>query len=1260
MRFIKDGPVIPNELLSARDAGQVLFFCGAGVSRAAAGLPDFIDLAYQVLTLLGSSMESPARKLVMEAIAARHKGEVSSSAGMDRVFGFLEREFEADDVRRAVASVLKPPEDHTLIFHRALLDLSTVRSGDVRIVTTNFDRLFEDACTTDVPSHSPPSLPDPGRPLSFRGIMHLHGRVDDHYKGAEHDEFILSTAEFGHSYLADGWATRFIQSLARRFRIVFVGYAADDPPVQYLLEAINRYGGPGNQIYAFHGGSNDDAQAQWGHRGVTPIAYDPSGAHMALWDTLCAWAEQARDVGAWRDKVLLRSSVGPAALSREERGQVAYLVSSFAGVQHVVTATATLSAEWLMVFDRNERYAAPEKRSHPDGTVVWDDPFERYGIDDDLEPDLFDPNKLWVDRTVPSEAWNAFSPSLEDVGQAHAVGGLVAPLGGRLLPGLSDREEALAGWLVKSCFHPATVWWATQKSSLHPSLIERLDWHLVHQPEHVHPALRAAWRLLFRVWKQPTVPAETRGFAIVHRSEKEGWGRDLVEEAMELFRPLLTVRRAYAETWPALNRELLLTDLVVGDITYPATDAKFEIPDPWLALAVPRLRQHVEAALNLELSLRERDLHYITDLTAGAGRTTHGMASLLVLLCSYMLRWLEFDPKSAKREAARWAISSPYAFRRLQTWAAQHPALFDGTEVASLVAGMDDSLFWDPYQERDLLHVLATRWQEIAEDSQSAILERILSGPIPTLDANPDRDRIGARFRLSRWYWLANKTGFAAQAPATVVEDLQRLVPDYGEAEAVGALDRRSGGILRLELDTESAWLEALPISEIASAAERDQETDFSDLVQRRAFLGLVKRRPVTAIRSLRWAAKRHAAFSGRLWATLLNIDGVSTWAPRRVSVVARTLASLTPKDLSSIALDAARWLEGYASVLRSHDPGGFDVIWAALLIATPEADQNNWGGGTRRDWVLEAINSPLDGLLSSLLVPGASVPSIRAAGLPVDLKERFEALLALPGDWRSYAICLLGRQLSWLSFYAFDWMCEHLVPRDFNGDAAIAFWTGALSGQRLPTAEAFTFLKPQMLGLARNERCPPDLERILSDFLLLGWHGQADGADHHILISDVELREVLIHGGEQTRAQLLWRLRSWVLSNPNEWGPEVVRFFDQAWPKQRSARTSATSADLIRLAFALPDHFTVIAQRIQPYLVPITRGGYLEEFASAPKALMDAHPVTMLDLLWAVIPEQTRDWPYGTSEVITRLASLPTIRHAPKLTELIRRQHQR
>lgn len=53
MRFIADGPSIPDELLVARDEGNVIFFCGAGVSRARAGLDGFFGLAEKVAERLG-------------------------------------------------------------------------------------------------------------------------------------------------------------------------------------------------------------------------------------------------------------------------------------------------------------------------------------------------------------------------------------------------------------------------------------------------------------------------------------------------------------------------------------------------------------------------------------------------------------------------------------------------------------------------------------------------------------------------------------------------------------------------------------------------------------------------------------------------------------------------------------------------------------------------------------------------------------------------------------------------------------------------------------------------------------------------------------------------------------------------------------------------------------------------------------------------------------------------------------------------------
>ena len=45
MRFFANGPSIPDELLVSRDEGDVIFFCGAGVSQAKAGLRNFEGVA---------------------------------------------------------------------------------------------------------------------------------------------------------------------------------------------------------------------------------------------------------------------------------------------------------------------------------------------------------------------------------------------------------------------------------------------------------------------------------------------------------------------------------------------------------------------------------------------------------------------------------------------------------------------------------------------------------------------------------------------------------------------------------------------------------------------------------------------------------------------------------------------------------------------------------------------------------------------------------------------------------------------------------------------------------------------------------------------------------------------------------------------------------------------------------------------------------------------------------------------------------------
>jgi hypothetical protein len=63
MRFLAGGPALPDDLLTSRDEGQVIFFCGAGISRAKANLPDF----YGLKSLARCSASTKARSAASSA-----------------------------------------------------------------------------------------------------------------------------------------------------------------------------------------------------------------------------------------------------------------------------------------------------------------------------------------------------------------------------------------------------------------------------------------------------------------------------------------------------------------------------------------------------------------------------------------------------------------------------------------------------------------------------------------------------------------------------------------------------------------------------------------------------------------------------------------------------------------------------------------------------------------------------------------------------------------------------------------------------------------------------------------------------------------------------------------------------------------------------------------------------------------------------------------------------------------------------------------
>ncbi|MBN4046537.1 SIR2 family protein, partial [bacterium AH-315-P15] len=479
MRFFADGPDIPDELLQLRDEGRVVYFCGAGISMGNAGLPNFGGLAWKVLQSLRSRDGSEERRLLeaMNKLAADGLGNVISA---DRIFSIAEKTYGREQVASKVSEALQPPANADLSAHRTILKLSTQQSGGIRLITTNFDRLFE-SCNNKLPSLTRSTLPRVALGNDDWGIVHLHGRVAENLAAPDTEGFVLSSGDFGDAYLANGWARDFVHEILENYAAVFIGYTADDPPIRYLLEGLRRSEDGKNRLFAFQDGPQDEAIANWDEKGVTAIGYDVDSGdvtHTRLYATLDAWAVRAQNSIKWRSRVFRLCQHGPRHLSPHHRGMLAHIVKTTHGALAFRRHEPPISPEWLCVLDPRVRFSEAGKIKGWNEPSQVVDPFVLYGLDSDSIPatsnDEFSPK-----REVPSDAWDAFALNRQDrlvLAERHT-----SSLRDRYswhLPSLCPRVSALGDWISIWAHHPATIWWAAQQPALHPEIKDSVRWSL--------------------------------------------------------------------------------------------------------------------------------------------------------------------------------------------------------------------------------------------------------------------------------------------------------------------------------------------------------------------------------------------------------------------------------------------------------------------------------------------------------------------------------------------------------------------------------------------------------------------------------------------------------------------------------------------------------------------------------------------------------------------------------------------------------------
>ena len=384
----------------------------------------------------------------------------------------------------------------------------------------------------------------------------------------------------------------------------------------------------------------------------------------------------------------------------------------------------------------------------------------------------------------------------------------------------------------------------------------------------------------------------------------------------------------------------------------------------------------------------------------------------------------------------------------------------------------------------------------------------------------------------------------------------------------------------------------------------------------------------------------------------------------RLLSTIGRRLARLSASNLAEIVHPVSAWLSEQGERLLIEFPVVFDLVWNAMVAALIAAPKVKQYPRPDRAWVDEGLNSPVGRMVDVLFKDPAKTTFEVCEGLPGTWLRRLNSLLDLPSDHRPHAVVMIAGHLNWLFQTDPNWTQSQLLSLSSGvGDDSRAFWAGYFWRAQNPQRPLYLRLKSGFIALARQTDQRRNNANALARMLLAGWGDFECAVDSERLITDVELREVLIHAEDDFRTQMLWYLKHWALEAGGRWSDRLIPFLTQVWPRQRDVRTALVSARLVDLALAIPERFPEIVEAILPKLVP-TNGALLRISpslaAESSNAIATRHPQTLLKLLWVVLGEDSFEWPDGVEKILSQLAEKAETQNDPRLAELRRRGKRR
>lgn len=1240
MQFVTHGPDIPDALLQAHEDGRVVFFCGAGISYPA-GLPDFKGLVHEIYRRNGTAPSDIER-------AALDRGQY------DATLDLLERRLPGQRlaVRRALAEALKPKlrRKGATETHAALLRLARDRDGALRLVTTNFDRVFHVASRRSgqvFQAHAAPMLPIP-KNSRWNGLAYLHGLLPEKSDDTALNRLVVTSGDFGLAYLTERWAARFVSELFRNYMVCFVGYSINDPVLRYMMDALaadRMLGEVTPQAWAL-GDSEPGQEArkavEWEAKGVAPILYSvPAGTHdhSALHQTLQAWAETYRDGVTGKERIVVAHALArPTASTRQDDfvGRMLWALSDPSGLpaRRFAEFNPAPSLDWLLDAFAVDRYG------HTD--------LARFGVPprDNADPKL---RFSLIHRPAPY----SLAPPMQLV-----AAGIAATQ-------WDDVMSQLASWLVRHLNDPRLVLCIAERGGqLHEQWIWQIDHKLdelaqleragktsdlddirAHAPNAIPgPLMRTLWRLLL----SGRVRSPWREYDLYRwnsRLKRDGLTSTLRLELRELLSPKVRLSKPsrWGEESESADEPTLLRQLVDWELVLAADHVHSTLSDladaQWQAV-LPALLDEMQLLLRDALDLLrelgeadERSDRSHWDLPSISphwqNRGFRDWVSLIELLRDAWLAVRSADSALAARVATAW-FGLPYpTFKRLALFAASQEGCITPDHWVDWLVSDGAWWLWAVDTQREVLRLLVQQGHRMPLESQKRLESAILVGPPREMyrdDLEPDwwQDLVAR----SVWLHLAklNTSGLAlGAAGAERLAELSRLHPQWQLAAN--------------ERDEFSHWMSGTGDPDY----EENRDVDIAPRNRRELVPWLVKpqpeRRPFDedTWREVCRTRMFHSLYAlcdlarQNVWPTGRWREALQVWSEDGIVLrswhFAAPLVQAMPDTLvQELAHSVTWWLEAASKSIDRHEAILLHMCKRVLDLSLGEDSGIRGGDGEAiQQPVTEAINHPIGQVTQALINLWFKREPNDGDGLPADIGPLFAQLCDVRVQRFRHGRVLLASQLIALFRVDRQWTEQCLLPRfDWAAERmeAKAAWEGFLWSPR-PYRPLLLAFKPQFLDTANHYGELGAHGRQFAAFMTYAALGPVDG------YTAEEWRAAIAalpqEGLQESAHALVQALEGAADQREQYWKNRIQPFWQDVWPKSRDLATPGISESLARLCIAAGAKFPDALNDVLDWLQPIEHPYYVFKLLH-DSGLCGRFPIHAVRMLAAIV----NDRPWG------------------------------